>query len=195
MGVTVWGWELKKMRRFVIVNADMKNRPMTYEKKKIWYRCLFTALTILWMTVIFSFSAQPADDSSETSQGVGTMIARIFVAEYDSWEPEEQQAFVAQIDHPVRKAGHMTEYVILGALVTVTLYSYGWRGKKMYVAAFGIGAFYAATDEFHQLFVSGRGAQITDVFIDSCGVALGVLLVLAVWNLRERRRTVSKERR
>ncbi|MBP1587980.1 MAG: VanZ family protein, partial [Clostridia bacterium] len=48
--------------------------------------------------------------------------------------------------------------------------------------AVAIGAFYAVTDEFHQLFVEGRGGTTEDVLIDSAGVLFGVLVVLlAVW--------------
>ena len=44
----------------------------------------------------------------------------------------------------------------------------------------------AATDEFHQLFVPGRGARVTDVLIDSLGAAAGILLFLAVRRLLAR---------
>ncbi|MEQ8199438.1 MAG: VanZ family protein [Clostridiaceae bacterium] len=36
--------------------------------------------------------------------------------------------------------------------------------------------FYAATDEFHQLFVPGRSAMFTDVVIDFSGAAMGTVL-------------------
>jgi len=35
--------------------------------------------------------------------------------------------------------------------------------------------FYAFSDEFHQLFVSGRGPQLSDVWIDSAGAGVGIL--------------------
>ena len=38
--------------------------------------------------------------------------------------------------------------------------------------------FYAASDELHQKFVDGRSAEIRDVCIDTCGVILGILLVI-----------------
>jgi len=39
---------------------------------------------------------------------------------------------------------------------------------------------YAATDEFHQLFVPGRSGQVKDVLLDSCGAAVGVLILMLV---------------
>lgn len=35
-------------------------------------------------------------------------------------------------------------------------------------------------DELHQKFVNGRSAEIRDVCIDTCGVILGILLVILV---------------
>ena len=36
------------------------------------------------------------------------------------------------------------------------------------------------TDEFHQLFVPGRSGQVKDVLLDSCGAAVGVLILMLV---------------
>lgn len=45
---------------------------------------------------------------------------------------------------------------------------------------------YAASDEFHQLFVPGRAGLVTDVCIDSAGALLGILLFLAALHLTSR---------
>ena len=45
---------------------------------------------------------------------------------------------------------------------------------------------YAASDEFHQLFVPGRAGLVTDVCIDSAGALLGILLFLAALHLASR---------
>ena len=39
---------------------------------------------------------------------------------------------------------------------------------------------YAASDEFHQLFVPGRAGRVTDVLIDSGGVIFGLFVVFVV---------------
>lgn len=51
-----------------------------------------------------------------------------------------------------------------------------------------LGVLYAASDEFHQLFVPGRSGQLSDVCIDASGVLLGVLVALLVWRAVVRRR-------
>jgi VanZ family protein len=70
-------------------------------------------------------------------------------------------------DTVLRKGAHLAEYAVLGALLLRAL---GRDG-----AAFLAGVAYAATDELHQHFVSGRHASPVDVAIDAVGVALGLL--------------------
>jgi VanZ family protein len=45
---------------------------------------------------------------------------------------------------------------------------------------------YAATDEFHQLFVPSREAAVTDVLIDTAGGALALCLLWSIGHWRRR---------
>ena len=72
---------------------------------------------ILWMILIFSFSARPAEVSSEDSRQAGLLIGEIFVPGFEDWTEEEQAAFAEKVDHPVRKTAHAAEYAVLGLLV------------------------------------------------------------------------------
>jgi VanZ family protein len=69
-------------------------------------------------------------------------------------------------DLVLRKLAHMTEYAILGALLLRAI------GRPL--PAFAIGVLYAASDEVHQHFVSGRHASPLDVAIDAAGIAVGL---------------------
>jgi VanZ family protein len=71
----------------------------------------------------------------------------------------------------LRKLAHAAEYAVLGALLA--------RALQRPLLAWTIGLLYAASDEVHQHFVSGRHASPVDVAIDAVGVALGVL----AWNV------------
>ena len=62
------------------------------------------------MVIIFAFSAQPSDESTQTSLAVGTMICRIIVPGYESLPLEEQRQMADNIEFPVRKTAHATEY-------------------------------------------------------------------------------------
>ena len=75
-------------------------------------------------------------------------------------------------DLVLRKAAHVTEYAILGALLVRAL------DRPAVATALAIG--YAATDELHQHFVPGRAGTAVDVAADAVGVLLGVVLYRSV---------------
>lgn len=80
------------------------------------------------------------------------------------------------LHHFIRKNAHFFIYLILGALVKYALNSTGIRGFKAAAIGLLICVAYAFSDEIHQLVVPGRGGQLSDVVIDSCGAGLGILL-------------------
>ena len=72
-------------------------------------------------------------------------------------------------DLVLRKLAHAAEYAVLGFLLLRAL------GRES--AALAVGIAYAASDEVHQHFVSGRQGSPLDVLLDSVGVAVGVYAV------------------
>lgn len=76
----------------------------------------------------------------------------------------------------VRKTAHFTEYAVLGILVSQALDP----RHAVDVRALGLTALICvlvpSIDETIQLFVSGRSGQVTDVLLDCCGAATGILL-------------------
>ena len=160
----------------IIHEEKHKGEQGVKEKKRMW-----TILVAVWMVVIFLFSAQPSDESSKESLFVGRMVGQIFVKDFEEWPEDEQEAFAEAINYPVRKTAHATEYAILGILVFMRCrYQNTWSRKRMILIAWGISTAYAATDEFHQIFVPGRAGMLTDVMIDSSGALAGILLAALV---------------
>lgn len=145
------------------------------------------ALLFLWMLVIFLFSMENGDESEAASTGIIGVIGRMIYTDFEAWPLDAQLAFVEKISYPIRKAAHMTEYAILGMLGLWTFRS--WRLPQKRAAWFALlcSALYAATDEFHQLFVPGRSGQITDVLFDTTGACLGIGLVLFALVIRKKR--------
>ena len=144
-------------------------------------RKIFLILTLLWMVVIFCFSARNADLSTEDSYRVGMLVGDIVVPGFKTWPEADRIAFAATIDHPVRKTAHATEYAILamltcGAMMPASL-------GKTFLCSWLIATIYACTDEFHQLFVPGRSGQVSDVCIDSLGAMAGLLLIWGIFKI------------
>lgn len=150
-----------------------RNKMIEKNKSVVWL-----IITVVWMAVIFCFSAQPADVSTDTSLHVGMAIGKMSVPDFSKLPKEKQMDYAEKIEFPVRKMAHATEYAILGCLLTNLCLTFPMR--KAYMWSWLMGSAYAATDEFHQLFVPGRSGQITDVMIDSVGCLAGCLLIYLI---------------
>lgn len=145
-------------------------------KRQIWLRIAATAALLGWMWLIFSFSAQPAAASGEISSSFSSrLVERVSGLMGVSLSAEKLARAVTTIEYPVRKAAHMTEYAVMGLLSFAFYETWGAVGRRRYWLAFGTAVLYAATDEFHQLFVPGRSGQLYDVCIDAAGALLGLL--------------------
>ena len=137
---------------------------MNYFRKKLpWL------LVILWMTMIFYLSHQPATKSNCLSKEITEKIVKVV------------EKIVMDVDfnsvnfnHLIRKNAHFFSYLLLGVLVMNGLRSSGVSGYRIIVFALGICILYAISDEVHQLFVPGRGGRVTDVIIDSAGAVVGI---------------------
>lgn len=77
----------------------------------------------------------------------------------------------------VRKAGHFTEFFILGALLSKTLRSvfHSWP-LPFDTCTLSIGLLAAVCDEAIQHFTPGRASLISDVMIDFSGVITAVII-------------------
>mgnify|MGYP001589930171 CR=1 FL=1 len=104
---------------------------------------------VLWMFIIWGFSAQPSLRISDTN-----------------WA-----------DFIVRKTAHFIEYFILFHLYIYALQKTTHISKsKILLFSLIFAIIYAITDEFHQLSVYGREGRVRDVVIDSFGALSGWLL-------------------
>lgn len=156
----------------------MQNNPGNRKKGGV-RRYILLLLVIAWAGVIFSFSAQNADKSSETSGRIVTKVVRVIVPDYESLTLERQESLLQTITLVVRKGAHFSEYLVFGMLLWQLIGTYTDRRKRQAFAAWMIGTVYAGSDELHQMFSDGRAARIGDVCIDSAGVVCGIFICMA----------------
>jgi VanZ family protein len=115
---------------------------------------------LIWMLVIFLFSSQPYS---------GAVTAQYFGA----------------YNVPVRKFCHGLEYALLYVLARRAFAMSGeWWHKWADLIGLVLSCIYALTDEWHQSFVPGRSASLSDAGIDSLGA-------LTAWSFDKLRRTIS----
>ena len=92
------------------------------------------------------------------------------------WNPDISPAAIAQVHFFVRKAAHLTEYAILAVLLCRALRGWVdefWRRVALTLAWAMI---FAAADEFHQSFVASRTASLGDLWVDSLGALVGIVV-------------------
>ena len=124
-------------------------------------------LCALWMGVIFAMSAMPGDVSGDQSGKLTAMILFVLRMLPGSLE----KAIAPQtLEFLLRKGAHMAEYAVLFLFYRRALRLSGAKHPGLY--ALMLSASYAATDEFHQSFVDGRGPGAMDVMIDTVGAAI-----------------------
>jgi VanZ family protein len=142
---------------------------------KYWLPALF------WMALIFAASSD-VESFAHSSRILAPLLHWLFPQ-----MPDDTMYLIVLI---VRKCAHMTEYAVFALLLWRALRKpmkndprpWIWREARL---ALLMVALYAASDEFHQMFVPERTARVTDVLIDTAG---GAASLLALWLLGRRRK-------
>ena len=136
-------------------------------------------LAVLWMSVIFTLSAQDATESAQLSTGVKYKLFSIFYPDFDNMTETEQQELLAKFS--IRKWAHFSAYLVLGSTMFGVFLTYRKLSLKLRcLLSFVSCALYAASDEIHQYFVPGRSCELRDVLIDSSGALLAILIAVLV---------------
>lgn len=164
-------------------------------RRNIWLRRLVTGLLVLcWMFLIGSFSAQSGVESGSLSRNVAKKA--VTVEEKLSgkiYTAKERDVRIENMQFPIRKLAHMSEYAVLAMLLSLHLGCYVFKRKKLRLfLAWLLAVAYAATDETHQLFVDGRSGNFVDVCIDSAGAFLGVLYFWGLLKIRRTTKNINK---
>lgn len=157
------------------------------DRRKTWLRVLFWALVAAWMAVIFAFSAQAADDSNQTSNGVIRWLLTHFNRSFSSLSLEEQVLSIEAWSFVVRKLAHCAVFAVLGCLAFAA-FSVELPPRRAFPAALLLGGGCGILDEVHQSFVPGRSCELRDMCIDFAGALLGAafLLLILYWIQRKK---------
>jgi VanZ family protein len=137
---------------------------------------------------------------------VVSCMAIIFVLSSQANSAEKTSHLFGDVNFLVRKLAHASEFGVLFVLVRFALLPGigkqsqaneqsrtqpgNWLSVESFLA-FIITVFYASSDEWHQMFVNGRSALVSDVLIDSIG-ALLVWSILGFWTSWQRRRSSAQ---
>lgn len=139
---------------------------------------------ILWLAIIFTFSAMNANSSSNLIDIAINVVAHLrekslFLDNLFIKLTEKYSLF-----YVVRKMAHMFVFCTLDIIAFFLFKHFGFSWFKSAIFSIGCVFIYACSDEFHQLFVSGRSAQISDVMIDTFGGLIGLSISLILFSLK-----------
>ncbi len=137
----------------------MKNK----RKQKI-----FIIILIIFMIIIFLQSHKPITESKKTSIKLAEKIVDVFGIENIS---------LGKVNYYIRKSAHFFSYMLMGILLMIIFSFTKINLRKSMIISFAITFLFACSDEFHQLFIEGRGGQFSDVILDSLGAFLGITIL------------------
>lgn len=158
-------------------------------------RAILILLLIGTFSIIFGFSNQ----DGEQSAGISTKITKMFLEnskKYQESNKNDKEIIFKRTQKIIRKLAHFSIYTSVGFLLMLLFVTYKQlTNKKKIIISTIIGVIYASSDEIHQKFIAGRSAQITDVYIDTLGIILGILLVLLIVKIYEKANYYYKQKK
>jgi VanZ family protein len=151
---------------------------MTFSSSRRFY-VLFAA-AVLWMAVIFYKSAEPYQQ-----QSLIPFLSKQFSASHlSNWLPHIAFTYdrelvtwrdpYGMLEFFIRKAGHVSEYILLSLLLGYAGITKPIKRSTAIVSSALFSILYAASDEWHQKYVPGRTGHAIDVAIDSIGILLTI---------------------
>lgn len=165
-------------------------------------------LVVIWMIIIFYFSNMNTTESNQKSletiehiidateqldtskQEVQQENNNLTVEEQyqqyqkQQYEQYQRQQLINVLNYPVRKLAHMFIYFVL-ALLILSAFKNEKKRKKIKDITLVICFLYAYTDELHQAFVVGRSGNIFDVFIDTIGSLIAIMIYTKYANTKK----------
>lgn len=148
------------------------------EKKNLILKVVFTSLSVLIVSFIFTNSLLDASASTVQSTGVREFINSILTDFGFKFEFTENF---------VRKCAHFAEYFVLAVSLFITYVLYIKKHLSVLIATLSTGLVIACIDETIQLFSDGRSSQISDVILDfSAVLTVGCVLYIVVKNFKKR---------
>ena len=149
--------------------------------KELIIRIISMIILLTTFFVIFGFSNQDGQTSGGTSRKVARKIVEIF-PDTNNKSEQEKEIIVENMQPVIRKLAHFSIYTLVGISMMTFMETYSISTRKKVIISLIVGALYATSDEIHQLFIPGRTAAVTDVLIDTFGVAVGTLIVRGIVN-------------
>ncbi|MEG0691538.1 MAG: VanZ family protein, partial [Oscillospiraceae bacterium] len=131
---------------------------------------LFAILSTAWGIFIFSNSLKTGTQSSAVSDSIVDKLVLKLGLSID----------VDLLTLLIRKAAHLSEYLLLGLLISLCCYYTKKRFQYNILTILFLGLSASVLDEFLQTFIVGRSGEVRDILIDFAGILIGFFIVYFV---------------
>ena len=133
---------------------------------------ILTVLIGLNLALIWGNSLMDAQNSNAVSGGVLAFLGRFL------------PFLLTQAGHGfLRKAAHFSEFALLG-LLFCGRHALARRETPVHLLGFGMAV--ACIDETIQIFTPGRASSLIDVWIDTSGFALGLVVIYLAYTIKNK---------
>ena len=150
------------------------NRRLTMQKTEILLKWL---LVLAWIGLIFSFTLQTAETSSDVSSGLLMSLINGMRYVY----PNIENVVDLDVMHTLLRSGaHFGLYFILGIFTANAVTSFFVRPLSVIGVSTGFSSFVGMLDEVTQYFVPGRAMMLSDIVIDGVGALFGSLFLVGI---------------
>lgn len=158
---------------------------MMYRKNR---KLLYWLPAIAWMAFIFILSSQTysqQDIRPWLKQQVPETVAKAKLTDVKVYYAGSEISVHTKgvegfLEFIIRKGAHVFVFMMLAVLVQWAVWKAWITGKWSYGITFLLSFVYALSDEWHQSFNMERTAKMEDVWIDTIGILLGILLMASL---------------
>ncbi len=144
-------------------------------------KIIYILLIILCMTTIYLFSNKNSISSNNTSKKLVNSIVTVY--ESITNQKINRNQITNKLNYPIRKLAHYSVYFILGIFIYKLILLTKYRYKEAITLFLCL--IYASLDECHQLYISGRTGQFSDVLIDTLGSLTAITFIYLLNKLRK----------
>ena len=131
---------------------------------------ILSVLIVLNLALIWGNSLMTGADSGAISGGVLAFLGRFL------------PVLLTEAGHTfLRKAAHFSEFALLG-LLYCGRHRLARQETPLHLMGFGLAV--ACIDETIQVFTPGRASSLIDVWIDSAGFALGIVMIYIAYTMK-----------
>ena len=165
-------------------------------KKHLVFTIVVSALALA-MNIFIIVQACLNGEQSGSASGILVNILKSFIGIFNKEAINEEN--IGTFTSVIRKLiGHFGFFALSGALTTwsvylVTCYLKKYKHYMGIIFSLCFGLFLGGLTELIQVFVPGRGPQVTDVLIDFGGYILGAAIVILILAIHIRRKEIELE--